>query len=115
MNAARITAIAVALVAVAALGWSAFQVQSEPVSPATEATLWTAGAEADVQLNASRSQHAGVQLALADTANAPISARRVPDVAFVRRALPRLREVAIVGDGVETLDASALNGLIVTW
>lgn len=97
-----------AVASLAWLGWSAFDPRSESGEPVRAITLWTAGAAPALRAGE-------VNVALPEARTAPATVPRVPDAACLRRAYPELRDVRIVGRGVDEADAAALAGLRVTW
>ena len=100
--------LVLAIGALAALGWVALQPLGTVGSAAEEVTIWTQGA-------AETDARPGLNVALPGTKNIPARVRWVPDVAYVRRAYPKLRHVRLLGNGVDAADAASLRGLAVTW
>lgn len=53
--------------------------------------------------------------ALPGAEGAPVLAQAVPDLAYVRRSLPRLGRLTLLGDGLDPSEAPAAAGLEVRW
>lgn len=99
---------AAALAALLWLGWSLADFRGRGSARETEAVLWTSGA-------ASAPAEPKVPHFALGTAAAPPEATRVPDVAYLRRALPALRRLEVRGDGLEPADLAATRGLRISW
>ncbi len=104
----RILATATAVVALAMLGWRAYQGFDDADSSATELTLWTAGAT-------TAATSGGTHAALPGATTAPPDAVRVVDAAHLRRTFPALQRIQVKDDGLAAGDARALRGLAITW
>lgn len=110
-RALRVSAGALAMLSLAMLGWESFRSWADPTSPITDVTLWTTGASITARI----AQSPEVHVALSDASALPDNATRVPDVAYLRRAFPKLQRLTIEGDGIDETESAALRGIEVTW
>lgn len=110
-RALRVSASALAILSLAMLGRESFRSLPDHSSPTTDVTLWTAG----VSTTGRTADNPRIHVALPDAHAFPDNASRVPDVAYLRWAFPKLRRLIIEGDGIDESEGAVLRGLDVTW
>ncbi len=99
-----------ALLALVWLGWALARPAATASARHSEAVLWTDGAVVTGKDATDGAPHFSL-----GAVSAPAQARPIPDLAYLRRALPALRRLDVRGDGLEPAELSAAHGLELFW